>query len=254
MDYSRHRRPDTVQAVKRFAVLFLFLFPVCSWGLSLPRNLSSSDRQQVLSALGFGSKAKILSSPVPLGGDEGVEIGLSNETILLSDLVGLGIGGTSDRETSYQVLTFGKGLVYNIDTFFHVTPLLRKDGIFGYGAHARWGFWEFESFPAVMSAVLHGSGMNYGNVLSTRTTGFDILTTIAIEDVALYFGGGKIRTIGTFSGGDNGLTREGNTKDEDLSDLHTVFGLSLSFQKLFLTLELDRVIQTSYAVRISYRY
>ncbi|MBX3039136.1 MAG: hypothetical protein KF789_00340 [Bdellovibrionaceae bacterium] len=241
--------------MKRALFLLSFLSLSSAFGsFDLPKNLNAKDREGVLGVLGFGSKSKVLSSPVPLGGSDGFEVGFSTEYIPVSDIAGLGSGSSEQGELNYHVLTFGKGIVHNVDTFFHFTPIPQSDGVFGYGAHVRWGFWEARRFPALMSFVIHGSGMNYGNVLSTRTTGLDLLMTVALEQAALYFGGGPVRTIGTFSGGTNGLTLEGNNQDADLSDLHTVFGLSMNFEKLSLTLEVDRVVQASYAARMSYRF
>lgn len=222
--------------------------------LTLPQNLNAEDRKNVLAVLGYGSKSKILSSPVPLGGSEGFEVGISTEFIPVADLGGYGTGGGDQSELQYRNLVLGKGLVYNIDTYLHLTPLPQDDGVFGYGAQVRWGFWEARRFPALLSLIVHGSGMNYSNRLSTRTTGADLIMTISMDQVALYFGGGSLRTIGTFSGGPEGLTLEGDTRGEDLTGIHSIFGLSIGYRRFALALEIDRVEQSSYAARLNYRF
>lgn len=220
----------------------------------LPKQLGAEDRKAVLRTLGFGSQAKLLSSPVPLGGRQGFEFGLSSEYVPIGDLAGLGDRPDVKGEYNLLNLTFGKGLYHNVDTLFSFTPSPQTEQVFGYGAHLRWGFHEFERFPAVTSLVIHGSGMNFANLLSTRTTGFDLVMCVAMEESALFFGAGPIRTIGTFVGGADGITAEQLTAEEDLLGFHTVFGLSLRFEKVELTLEVDRVVQSSYGGRLGYRF
>lgn len=240
----------------RFLIPFLLTFAVsaASAAISLPKNLSESDRETMLQILGFGSQAKLLSSPVPLGGKQGFEVGLSSEYIPIEDLSGLGDKPDVKGEYNYLMLTFGKGLFYNLDTFFHLTPIPQSEGLFAYGAQLRWGFYEFQRFPGLFSMILHGSGANYANVLNTRTTGADLVMTVAIDEASLYFGTGIIRTVGTFAGGPEGITAEGTRQDADLSDVHTVFGLSLNFGPVFLALEVDRVTQSVYGGRLGYRF
>jgi hypothetical protein len=216
--------------------------------------LSKNDRTAVLGILGFGSQMKMLSSPVPLGGKQGFEFGISSEYIPVEDLGGLGAKSNAKGEYNYMNLSVGKGLPYNVDTYFQFTPLPQSEGVFGYGAQLRWGFYEFRRFPAVMSMVFHGSGTNFSNLLSVRTTGADLVMTVAMDEAALYFGAGTIRTIGTFMGGASGITVDGKTAEEDLLDVHTVFGLSLAFDRVFLALEVDRVVQSSYSARLGYRF
>lgn len=237
--------------VRVSAIIFLFFAFDAIGAVSLPQQLSGEDRRVLLSILGYGSQSKLLSSPVPLGGSQGFEMGLSSEYIPIEDLSGLGAKTDVRGELSYQVLTFGKGLPYNVDTFVHLTPLQRGNGVSSYGGHLRWGFHEFRRFPAILTFVLHASGANYDNLLDARTTGADLVMTVAMEDAALYFGGGNIRTIGTFR---KVLTVENTETSEDLSGVHTVFGLSLSFGDLFMALEVDRVEQSVYGGRFGLRF
>lgn len=235
--------------------LFLTFLSAASFAANeLPTGLTADDRRTVLRVLGFGSQSKLLSSPVPLGGKQGFEMGLSSEYIPVEDLGSLGNG--SDMKGDYNVLnlTFGKGLFYNVDTFVHLTPMPQSNDVFAYGGHLRWGFFEFQKFPGLFSLVVHASGANYHNLLDVRTTGADLIMTVAIDEASLYFGGGSIRTLGTFSGGAKGITAEGTYQTEDLSDVHTVFGLAINFGRLFLALEVDRVAQSTYGGRLGYHF
>lgn len=222
--------------------------------VTLPKNLSRSDQKVALEILGFGSQAKLLSSPVPLGGKQGFEFGLSSEYIPVSDIGTLGSKSSTKGEFNFLNLSVGKGLPYNVDTFLQFTPIPQSDGAFGYGGHLRWGFLEFERFPAIMSFLVHGNGMNFSNVLATRTTGLDLVVTVAVDEASLYFGGGTMRSIGTFNGGTGGITASNETEEMDLSGAHAVFGLSFNFEKVFLALEVDRVVQSVYAGRLGYRF
>lgn len=242
--------------MKNLVFLLIPLFSAAaSAATHFPKNLSGDDRKTMLGLVGYGSQSKLLSSPVPLGGHDGFEMGLSSEYIPIEDVSGLGDKKTDAKgEYNLLTLTVGKGLAYNVDTFLHVTPMPQSEGIFAYGGHLRWGFHEFQRFPAVASFVLHGSGANYDNLVNTRTTGADLVVTVAMDDAALYFGGGPIRTIGTFIGGPNGITAEGTTIDEDLTGLHSVFGLSIAFGSVFAAFEVDRVVQSTYGARLGVRF
>lgn len=217
--------------------------------------MTSSDRQIALKILGFGSQAKMFSSPVPLGGSQGFEFGLSSEYILAEDVTKLGAKSANDvKEFNYFTLSMGKGLPHNVDTYAYFTPFPQDEGVSGFGGFVRWGFYEFLRFPAVMSLVLHGSGTNFQNLLNTRTTGSDLLLTVAMPEASLYFGGGPIRTIGSFTGGAFGITAEGTTVEEDLVDMHSVFGLSIQFSSLFVAFEVNRVAQSVYGAKIGFRF
>ncbi|MBX2987555.1 MAG: hypothetical protein KF802_06630 [Bdellovibrionaceae bacterium] len=220
----------------------------------LPKNLTAGDRQKALEILGFGAQVKLLSSPVPLGGQQGFEVGLSSEYIPVEDIGGLGAKSSAQGEYNYLAINLGKGLAYNVDTFVQFTPIPQSEGSFGYGAQLRWGFFELPRFPAVLSLVIHGGGMNFSNLLSTRTTGADLVMTVAMDDIALYFGGGTARTIGTFAGGARGITAEGDSREEDMTGVHTVFGLAFNMEKLFVAFEVNRVAQSAYGGRIGYRF
>lgn len=221
----------------------------------LPKGLTANDRKAMLELLGFGAQSRILSSPVPLGGYQGFEMGLSSEYIPIDDIGTLGDKKTNAKgEFNVVELTLGKGLAYNVDTLFHVTPMPQNEGIFAFGGQLRWGFHEFQRFPAIMSFVFHGSGANFQNLLDTRTTGADFIVTVAMDGAAVYFGGGPIRTIGTFIGGASGINAEGDTIDEDLNGTHSVAGLSMNFGMMFLALEVDRVEQSTYGGRLGVRF
>lgn len=241
-----------------FILIFLFsgLAKQAQAALALPTALTREDRQIALKILGFGTQAKLFSSPVPLGGYEGFEFGLASEYLLTEDIAKIGskTPGQAVKEFNYLTLSATKGLTYNLDTSVFFTPQPQSEGISSFGGHLRWGFYEFQNFPALFSLILHASGSNFSSLLNTRTSGADLVVTVAVSEASLYFGGGPIRTIGTFVGGTQGITSEGKTVDEDLSDLHTVFGLHVKLSSLFVAFEVNRVVQSSYGARLGWRF
>ena len=67
----------------------------------LPKQLDREDQSRALEILGFGSTAKTLDNPYPLGGYSGVEIGISSEFIPVDDLATLGDGNGDDGEYNF---------------------------------------------------------------------------------------------------------------------------------------------------------
>jgi len=239
--------------------LGLIFFLVCvsvagKAATSLPRNLDQSDRVRALQILGFGSASKILDNPYPLGGYSGIEIGVSSEFIPVEDLSSLGNKTTDKGEFNYYTLTLGKGLYYNIDTHLYFTPFNQTEEIQSYGGQVRWGFYEAGFFPLSLSAVLSAGGANFSNLINVTTLGADIVATVAMDNVAIYFGVGQARATGKFIGGPNGITDTQETLTEEAAEGHTVFGLNVDVAKMFLALEIDRYNDSIYSGKIGFRF
>ncbi len=244
-------------------IVFLAWFltaAVSAAALQIPKNLGTDDRKNLLGILGYGSQTRLLSSPVPLGGHQGFEVGVSTESVPVQDLAGLGSHTGSQSEFEMVNISFAKGIANNFDVFMQCTPLPQTDNVFTYGAAVRWGVHEFQHFPGLLSVVAHASGANYLNVLDARTTGADLVMTVALDDISVYFGGGPIQAFGSFVGGTDGITAPVGgastsvTMDTSLNDTHTVFGAAMAFDKVFLALEVDRVVQSVYGARFGVRF
>jgi hypothetical protein len=251
--------------MKKLLLLLIFISNSALAERYVPRLMSASERKTALEVLGFGSASKILANPYPLGGKSGVEIGISSEYIPVKDLGSLGDKSSRRSELNYYSLTVAKGLFYNVDTELHFTPGFQAEDVSAYGGQIRWGFYEFPFMPGAVSLVVHGSATNYASLLDTRTTGVDLIATFVIEDIALYFGGGEGRSVGTFLGGayDSGQTESttnacnGNNCEnayEDLRQQHTVFGASLSFSQVFAAFEINRYFFSTYSAKIGWRF
>lgn len=256
-------------AFLNFVLVIIFVGSQAVADRYIPRRMSEDERHTALQILGFGSASKTLANPYPLGGQSGVEMGVTTEYIPSQDLKSLGDKSSLRSELNYYSLSISKGLFYNIDTSVHFTPAFQNEDISSYGGQLRWGFYEFTFLPGGLSAILHGSATNFGSLLDTRTTGVDLVATVVVEEVALYFGFGQARALGNFRGGTvlsaTDTTRTESTTDilvfdnyqnayEDIQQAHTMFGVSLAFSEFFAAFQIDRYYLSSYAAKIGWRF
>jgi hypothetical protein len=222
---------------------------------TLPKGLDIDDQRRALEILGFGSSAKTLDNPYPLGGYSGVEIGISSEYIPIDDLANLGSKPTPDAgEYNYYTISVGKGLYYNIDAMVYATPFVQGEDISSFGAQARWGFYEAQFFPISFTLLAYGGGANFSNLINVSTIGLDVLATVNVENIAIYFGGGRGRAIGKFVGGAKGITASGENSNVDLVEDHSVFGINIDIHKMFVALEIDRYVESTYAGKVGIRF
>jgi hypothetical protein len=220
----------------------------------IPKNLNKTDREMTVEALGFGSAAKLLSSPYPLGGYSGVEVSVSSEYIPMADVSVLGAKTTARADLNYLNVVVGKGLYYNVDLLLQFIPMPQDASISGFGGQLRWGFYQTSFMPGNLSVVVHGSSTNFYNVLGTETSGVDLVGSMNMKDVSLFFGAGQARSVGSFIGGTGGVTESGNSESSDVYSPHTVFGISIKMSSVFLALEVDRYVQSTYAGKVGVRF
>lgn len=241
--------------LRTFLAVFILFF---SWQAlsvtAIPKNLNYEDREAALGILGFGSAAKLLSSPYPLGGYDGVEVGVSSEYIPMADVASLGAKTSSRSDINYLNITLGKGLFYNVDFLLQFIPMPQDEPLSGFGGQVRWGFYEAKFMPAELSVVIHGSSVNFHNVLAAQTTGMDFVGSVNMRDVSLFFGAGQARSVGTFIGGTDGVTDTGRTETNGVFSPHTLFGISIKMSKVFLALQVDRYVQSNYSGKLGLRF
>lgn len=246
---------DYMIFVRCISFIFFSLMMSSTWAETrLPKNLNEQDRIRALQVLGFGSASKVLDNPYPLGGYTGVEIGLTSEFIPVEDLASLGSKTTKKGEFNIYTLTFGKGLFYNIDTHVYFTPFMQGEEVQSYGGQIRWGFYEAGFFPLTLTALLHGGGANFSNLINVSTLGLDLVATVAMDNVAIYFGGGRVRAIGQFIGGPDGITDTQETVEQDVVETHTIFGINVDIAKMFIALEIDRYVDSTYSGKVGFRF
>ena len=222
--------------------------------LEIPARMSSMDRKKALEILGFSSSAKILGNPYPLGGYSGIEIGYTTEVIGTGELATLGAKAKSQSETSFSSLTLGKGLYNNVDLFLQFAPFTQAEEISNFGGQVRWGFYQAEYMPAHLSLVVYANSTSFQNKISTVSQGSDLVAGFSVQDLTLYTGIGMVRSIGTFFGGDGGVTDDGETATEDVSSSHYLAGINIKFSKAFLAMQLDRYSQSTYSAKLGMRF
>lgn len=240
----------------KWSFLFLILgFSLNAFGtLTIPKNLNSTDRERVTEILGLSSASKILGNPFPLGGYSGIEVGYSFEVIATTEISQLGNGSDRTSEVSYGQLTLGKGLYNNLDVYLHFTPFSQGLDITGYGGQIRWGFYQAEYLPAHLTMIAYANTMSFENMITTNTTGLDLVAGFSVEDVTLYTGIGMTRSIGTFLGGADGITDSGSTTQADLTESHYLAGINIRLAKTFVAFQLDRYTQATYSAKFGTRF
>ncbi|MFP5518590.1 MAG: hypothetical protein ACLGGX_01700 [Bdellovibrionia bacterium] len=221
---------------------------------SLPNNLNAAEREQVAATLGYGLSTKLLSNPYPLGGYEGYEFGVSSEFISLKDLASLGGGSADKGEFTVYNLVFGKGLFYDIDLFVHFAPPFQQENIGVFGFQGRWKFWQSQELPLIASLIVAGGGSQIQSLISNSTVSSDLVVSMVTEDITVYFGGGLSRLITRFTGGPDGLTDDGESYQLDQDAFHSLFGLAVTYNRIYLAFQLDRYVESTYAAKIGYRF
>lgn len=238
---------------KLFFIFLLFI----SWSsfavLQFPTNLSEADRISILETLGLGSSYKQLGDPYPLGGYSGVEVGISTEIISTGDIAKLGAKSVSQAETSYYLLSLGKGLYNNFDIFVQFAPPGQTEKVSYFGGQLRWGFYQAEYLPMHLSLSAHANSLNLQNLVITSTQGLDLNCGFTVDDLTLYLGTGFLLSQGTFLGGTGGIVT-GATVQESIREGHVMAGTAFKFSKVFLALQLDHYTQSVYSAKIGLRF
>jgi hypothetical protein len=244
--------------MKSFVVSFVVgLFFSCSvWAnLQLPRNLTTADERRLTEILGYSTAGKILGDPYPLGGYAGIELGYAYEVIETGELARLGDKTSkSQSETNCSLMTLGKGLYENVDIFVQFTPFSQTEGISDFGGQVRWGFYQAEYLPAHLSLIGSLNTTNFQNKITTLSETTDLVVGFSAGDVTLYTGMGIVRSIGTFVGGVDGVTADGQTSKADVAMTHYLAGVDLKFSKTFLAMQIDRFTESTYSAKLGVRF
>lgn len=222
--------------------------------LPIPKNLTRAEQRTAAEILGYTTMPKILGNPYALGGYDGVEIGYSFEVLRTDELSRLGSKTRTQTETSYSVLTFGKGLYHNIDIFFQVSPFTQEESISNFGGQLRWGFFQAEYLPISLSLNMSANTTNFQNLIFSNNQGADLLAAISVQDLTLYTGIGQARAISHFVGGIDGITESGDTGIVDISQMHYLAGINIKLSQVFLALQLDRHTQETYSAKLGLRF
>ncbi len=228
----------------------------------------------MINLLGFNTSTKLLTNPYPLGGYDGVEIGLSYQIIDIDGLSRLGCTpGSSgcpnteiaqESEFHYAELSLGKGLFNDIDVFFHFLPPMPGTHITNFGGVFRWSFLQGHEVPVNLSLNGHVNRISIQDSLTCLVYGADVIAGLSINMFSLYFGAGYLMAQGQFTGGDTGagvidpsdpaLNPNSNTIVQDQDIFHTVVGLTYHHSIYFIAGEIDRYQDPVYSFKLGLRF
>ncbi len=260
-----------------FALTLCAPAPLClslvSHAMSIPKQLSSSDRREVTRTLGASTSPKLVSNPYPLGGYDGFEVGLTLEIIDVQDLARLGCAPDTpdcpnedkprDPELRYARFTVGKGLFYDVDMFLHFVPPASQTRFTDFGASIRWCFYQAKFVPIHFSALLHLNQTNIQDDFVNQNVGGQLIAGINVDRFALYFGVGRMRSKATFiaTNGSHGTVSPSDPEVSDsqtvstkLVENHTFVGIHYDFTSVFVAGQIDRYQDPVYALKLGVRF
>jgi len=223
------------------------------YGFTFSKNLNFNERAHVVRTLGFGGTPKSLTSPLPLGGDLGLEFGISYDFISTSNLRRLGDRQGLGDEVSIPALSIGKGLFSNIDFFFQFSPLPSDQKINHYAGLLRWAFYDIKTLPIKVSLNFSAGVSVFDDFLSLRSTVVDVLTSYYLDNLSLYFGVGYIRSSGYFYGGSDSLADDLQTHLHEDTETRSFVGLDYDINPYFFTFEINRFTDTVFALKLGLR-
>lgn len=221
--------------------------------IRLPHALTGSDRLSTLEFLAPTSSARLLSSPYPLGGWSGFEIGVSRQNAPLSYLKDLGDKGGTTSDLSYTTITLGKGLYYDLDLYLSFVPMTQTDSISHSSGQLRYLFWTSENRVFRVSGLLSASTSNVNDQISLRSVGYDLIGTTTIDKVSLFVGLGLLKARARFIGGAKGITDSQKTEEEDADIPHQLIGIEWPLGHFFWAAEVDRYKVPNYSLQLGYR-
>ncbi len=234
-----------------FFNLFFSLFAFAKF--TLPNQLHQADRRSALQIMAPATSSRLLSSPYPLGGWDGFEIGISRHYVPTTYLSELGNKPANASDFEYPLLTLGKGLYYNLDLFLSIVPMAQSESINHFSSQIRYQFWESLSQVFRISGILYAGTTTLNNQLNMQCYGFDLVGTTTIDRVSLYLGLGTSFANGRFIGGAGGLTDTQLTEVETSTLAHQLIGLEWPIANFFWAAEVDRFKIPYYALKVGYR-
>lgn len=233
--------------------ILLQLFSTNVFAFSLPGNLNSADRTNILKIIGLPSSTKLLSNPYPIGGSSGVEIGVSQTIIGTEELEGIGDSSGDQKDFSLTQVNLSKGLFRDFDIGVELTPMTTFQ-VQSFSFQARTVLTKSADTSPVISLFLFTTNTNFKNLVQVETYGADLIGAVHTEKISLYTGFGNIRTFGKFAGGSSTLNSSNKTETSAINSLHLLLGTSVQFKPYFLSVQMDRYDQITYSAKIGTRF
>jgi hypothetical protein len=235
-------------------IFVLGLAVTSSASVEFPRSLTSSDRAQLTRLLGVGTSSKVLSDPFPLGGFDGVEVGIQTESIPTDELSQLGTKTQRQDRFSYPRFSIGKGIYHHMDTFLHFVPFQQSTGLTEYGGILRWGFYQGLDLPATLSINTFANSTNIRDLFIARNIGAELIAGLTLRDFSLYMGIGNVWSTGRFAGGNTQLTDTRSTEDSSVSAVTTQLGFVYHLRPLFLAVQINNYSVAVLSAKLGTRF
>ena len=241
-------------------LIFIFSFLLSSIGYAnyqLPSNLDVNSQQVVARTFGFGTGSKMIADPRPLGGYDGFQTALSYDYVNVSQIKGLGTGGSNDLYFSSSSMTIGKGLFYDFDMFIQMSPP-QNNNFSSYGALLRGRLSSFEMASSIISigGLIHTSISQFSNFFGSNIYGYDLYLYSELKKFVLFIGAGSARGIHTFGGGASGLTADSahETSRVDLMTSHFWGGVSYQFGRWVVAGVSESYFDPVYSFKAAYNF
>lgn len=234
--------------------LVLFFFSNVKAAINLPKTLNSENRKQVIKDIGFSTVTHFSSGGYLLGGYSGFEIFSELNLVPLSKLNSLGLEDKKSTDQYVNKIGFGKGLFHDIDFFIGFSPFFFQNDFSIYFGSVKYTFYKNESLPIHIGIYLHFNAVNINNLYNFNNTGYDFYTQYYQNRWSYFFGFGQVRSIGTFVGGASGVTIEGDTAREDLTQNRTFLGLSYKLENVLISGGVEKFYDNNFTLRIGYHF
>ncbi len=239
----------------KFIFFISFFSLIANCNIEIPVHLSTRDLHVILQNIGPATASRVLSSPYPLGGNEGLEIGLTRQDLDLSILSNLGNKTKIQNSNfSFPTLTLGKGLYYDLDVFISLIPFAQSSSLSHFSTQIRSKHWKSPHSPFIISSIWHAGYTTLQNAINFQNYGFDILGTFIFQKTCMYFGVGTLFSNGRFIGGAEGITASLQTETVTSTQAHRVLGLDYRINEYFIALQTDSYDKKFYSIKIGYRF
>lgn len=204
--------------------------------------------------IGFSGTMKYVANGYLLGGFDGIELSTQLEAIPFSSISSISLTSIDQANEVLPRLGIAKGFYHDLEVSFQFIPFFLQTGMSGYSGALKYTFYEDEQWPLNIDYIVHGGGINFANLLGIQSVGMDLVANYFQKYWTFYLGFGQTRIIGTFIGGNNGLTDDNLTATEDLAQNRIFGGLSYDFQTFQMGIQAERFYETVFNLKIGKRY
>lgn len=232
----------------------MFLFFHSYGSVRLPNNLDAAQRKEVLNQIGFTSAIKNISTNYLLGGNDGIEFSSLIESINFTQLNSINNLNLNQESKVLPRFGFSKGFYHNLEFHFQFIPFFLQSDFSGYGASVRYTFFQDDNQPFIMDLYFHGSGLNFANLIGLQNVGYDIVGSYFYERFIFSVGLGPCKLIGTFIGGENGLTNDKLAATDEINLWRMFSGLAYSLKEFQVGVQVDKFKESMYSFKISKKF